>query len=124
VSPDPGTEREIVLICGSRNWTEPEAIRSRIRELDQQIIIVHGNAPGVDRWAARWATSLGLHTARVSARHSAWASACVSARHSARDSARDSAWAILTRDLIGTTHGYTQEHHDLLMEPWNRVMAA
>lgn len=37
------------------------------------------------------------------------------------DAARDAAWALITRDLIGT-EGYTQEHYDLITTPWRKVI--
>lgn len=37
-----------VLICGSRNWRDYEAILTRIEELPPDAVIVHGGAPGAD----------------------------------------------------------------------------
>ena len=37
-----------VLICGSRNWSDYEAILTRIEELPSDAVIVHGGAPGAD----------------------------------------------------------------------------
>ncbi|MDF3280450.1 hypothetical protein [Gordonia sp. N1V] len=78
-------------------------------------------------WDAAWdaARAAAWGAARDAARAAAWAAARDAAWGAARDAAwgaaRDAAWALVTRDLIGT-NGYTQEHYDLLTEPWRQVM--
>lgn len=48
-----------VIVCGSRKWTDREAISSRLFDLGPSII-VHGNAAGADRIAGQEAQKLGL----------------------------------------------------------------
>lgn len=50
-----------VVITGSRNWTDAEPIRRRLAQLPAGSIVMHGDAPGADRLAARIARDLG-HT--------------------------------------------------------------
>lgn len=54
-----------VLICGSRNWDDPEAIAAEIDRLPSDTIIVHGGCPtGADAMADALARARGL-TVRV-----------------------------------------------------------
>ena len=73
-----------------------------------------------------------LYASRDASRAAAWDAARYAAWDASRDASRAAsraaAWAAsraalatITRDLIGK-HGYTQEHHDLLMEPWRKVI--
>ena len=55
------------LFCGSRNWTNRDAIASVIRELPENSIVIHGGARGADRLAAAAAHAQGVHTAIVAA---------------------------------------------------------
>ena len=51
------------IVCGSRDWPDNEAIRRCIEELAQTCpgaVIMHGDAPGADRAAAKAAQSAGL----------------------------------------------------------------
>lgn len=41
-----------VLVCGSRDWTDREAIWHRISRLRAGSTVIHGNARGADRIAA------------------------------------------------------------------------
>ena len=49
-----------VIVCGSRKWTDREAITNRLFELPSHATIVHGNAKGADRIAGQEAEKLGL----------------------------------------------------------------
>jgi hypothetical protein len=40
-----------VLICGSRDWPDPEAVARRVGELPDGTIVIAGEARGVDTWA-------------------------------------------------------------------------
>lgn len=87
-------------------------------------------------WAAGDAAGDAVWAARDAARDAAWdavwaaagAAAWDAARDAARDAdqaaagdaARDAAWALSTRDLIGTGN-YTQDHYDTLTGPWVSV---
>lgn len=52
-----------VLVCGSRNWHDPEAIYGKLRELDASSWeVIHGGARGADVMADRAASRLGLAT--------------------------------------------------------------
>lgn len=49
-----------VIICGSRTWTDVDAIRALLKTLPPDSVIVHGAAPGADTIAGREAHALGL----------------------------------------------------------------
>ena len=50
-----------ILFCGDRLWEEEELIRLVLEGYDPETtIIVHGNAPGADRIAARLAYNMGF----------------------------------------------------------------
>lgn len=49
-----------VIVCGSRKWTDREAIANRLFDLPVDSVIVHGAAPGADSIAHQEAQKLGL----------------------------------------------------------------
>jgi hypothetical protein len=53
----------IVLVCGTRGWTDADAIERRLRQLAgttlRRITLIHGDARGADRLAAGIATGWG-----------------------------------------------------------------
>lgn len=49
-----------VIVCGSRAWTDRDAIANRLFDLPTDTIIVHGAAHGADRIAGQEAEKLGL----------------------------------------------------------------
>jgi YspA, cpYpsA-related SLOG family len=49
-----------VLICGDRNWTDRRRIGWYLKTLPIGSVVIHGNAPGVDRIADELARELGL----------------------------------------------------------------
>ncbi len=49
-----------VLVCGSRDWSRPGAIRERLAELPRGTVVMHGGARGADRMAGTIAAGLGL----------------------------------------------------------------
>jgi hypothetical protein len=49
-----------VLICGDRNWTDRRRIGWYLNTLPVGSVVIHGNAPGVDRIAAELARELGF----------------------------------------------------------------
>lgn len=51
---------EVVLICGSRTWTDRRAIGLIVCDLDRDTIIVHGGAQGADMLADQAAVLWGL----------------------------------------------------------------
>jgi hypothetical protein len=60
----------IVLVCGSRTWTDADVIRRRLGQLrgyHGDIIVITGGAPGADTIAASVAYRLGLHVATMPA---------------------------------------------------------
>ena len=61
------TVAPIVLVCGSRSWTDPDPIRRRLAPLPATAIVLHGDAPGADRLAGRLARERGLHVAAMPA---------------------------------------------------------
>ena len=50
----------IVLICGSRNWTNKDLIKQEILGLEGVTKIIHGACRGADYLAGEVATELGL----------------------------------------------------------------
>lgn len=51
-----------ILVTGSREWDDLQAIRSELRKAAgdaSEVILVHGGAHGADQIAARWAYNLG-----------------------------------------------------------------
>ncbi len=50
----------LVLVCGSRSWSNPVLIRDRLRELPRGARIIHGGARGADTMAALYARALGI----------------------------------------------------------------
>jgi hypothetical protein len=48
-----------VIVCGSREWTDREAIADRLFDLPPGSTIVHGGAKGADRIAAQEGQKLG-----------------------------------------------------------------
>lgn len=53
-----------VLVTGSRDWTDRQMVANALHEQrmldpDQRIIVVHGNARGLDALAAWWANATG-----------------------------------------------------------------
>lgn len=49
-----------VICCGSREWTNREAIANRLFDLPTDTVIVHGCAKGADRIAGEEGAKLGL----------------------------------------------------------------
>lgn len=49
-----------VIVCGSRKWTDRDAIANRLFDLPTDAVIVHGCAHGADRMAGQEAEKLGL----------------------------------------------------------------
>lgn len=53
-----------VLVCGSRDWPDPDMIRARLNLFPFRCEIIHGGARGADHWAGVFANALG-HEERV-----------------------------------------------------------
>ena len=49
-----------VLVCGSRDWTDYEAIQKRLSHLPYPVEIIEGGARGADKLARKAAAELGL----------------------------------------------------------------
>lgn len=56
-----------VIVCGSRDWRDPEPIRARLRQLPPDTVIVHGACRGADLMAGFVAQRLGLRVEPVPA---------------------------------------------------------
>lgn len=57
----------IVVVCGSRDWADAQAVVDRVKALPSGTIVIQGDAPGVDR-TARWAAhQAGFHCATMRA---------------------------------------------------------
>jgi hypothetical protein len=55
------SNRKMVLVCGSREWANGEAVTEKLAELDPSSwVIEHGGADGADQHARRAAAVLGL----------------------------------------------------------------
>ena len=50
----------LVLVCGSRNWSDIHAIRMRLVKLPPSSVIIHGKAPGADTIAGWLAEDFGF----------------------------------------------------------------
>lgn len=52
----------IVLVCGSRNWADESRIADRLAEfaVEDEVVVLHGDARGADRMAARIAWRYGF----------------------------------------------------------------
>ncbi len=59
---------QVVLFCGSREWTDRARIRADLERLPEGSVVIEGGAPGADRIAREEAEALGLHVATVRAR--------------------------------------------------------
>lgn len=53
------SDRTAVLVTGSREWTEPLVIASRLAGYPSGTILLHGGARGADTMAANWARVRG-----------------------------------------------------------------
>ena len=49
-----------VLICGSRFFTDIEAVRALVATFPPDTVVIHGAAPGADSYAAACARMVGL----------------------------------------------------------------
>jgi hypothetical protein len=49
-----------VIVCGSRKWTDRDAIANRLFDLPIDTVVVHGAAAGADHIAGQEAQKLGL----------------------------------------------------------------
>lgn len=61
-----------VLVCGSRGWTDWEAVRSRVLELPRHAIVIEGDADGADKMARYAAEDAGLFWAEVPCKDVHW----------------------------------------------------
>lgn len=54
----------IVLVCGSRNWTDKDTLNARLDQLSKHDLrIIHGGAKGADKMGYHWAFYHGVkHT--------------------------------------------------------------
>lgn len=62
----------VVLICGSRDWTDWEAVRDAVDNLPEGAIVIEGEARGVDKMARIAAHNRGLFVAEVPCEDSHW----------------------------------------------------
>lgn len=49
-----------LLVCGSRDWTNRQAIRRELTPLSKNTVVIHGFSRGADRIAGEIAYGLGL----------------------------------------------------------------
>ena len=50
----------VVLVCGSRDWTDDQAIFKRLSKLPDGTTVIHGACSGADSLAGKIAKKLGL----------------------------------------------------------------
>jgi hypothetical protein len=55
----------VALFCGSRSWTDREAIRRDVASLPAESIVLEGGGAGAERIARSAAEERGLHVATV-----------------------------------------------------------
>jgi len=48
---------QLVLVCGSRDWNDPDAIEDRLNALPHGVRLIVGGAKGADSMAERWGYS-------------------------------------------------------------------
>ena len=99
-----------------------EAILERVRNLtgkEAKALSAAWESQDVS-WDVSWdATRVAIRADALRDDRGAQAAAQVAAR----DAARDAVMALSVRDLIGSDqHGFTQEHYDTLVGPWESVM--
>jgi hypothetical protein len=58
-----------VLCCGDRNWSNEKVIEQALAKLSSAVTIIHGDAPGADSIAGRYAARFGYD---VEAYPAAW----------------------------------------------------
>lgn len=58
---------EVVLVCGSREWVDPDPIRQLLGTLPPKSLVVHGDQYGADRLSGYLARDAGIHVAAVPA---------------------------------------------------------
>lgn len=73
----------VALFCGSRGWSDREAIRRDLRALPDLSVVIEGGAQGADRIARFEATQLGLHVATMPALWSLYGKAAGPRRNAA-----------------------------------------
>lgn len=49
-----------VLIYGSRDWWDQNAVRDVVMALPEDAVVIHGGASGADRLVGKWAKARGL----------------------------------------------------------------
>lgn len=62
-----GTDRMLVLACGSVRWSDPEKIRKRLEELPEDTFLVHGDIGSADNHIQKVWRSLGRRSAKLKA---------------------------------------------------------
>lgn len=63
-------EPDLVLVCGSRTWSDGAVIRRRLEQLPRGAVVMHGGARGADRIAGQLAETLGFEVREMRARWS------------------------------------------------------
>lgn len=58
----------IVIVCGSRDWKDSDAIRIELAKLPLDTLVIHGDARGADKLAGEVAIGLGLRVKAVPAK--------------------------------------------------------
>lgn len=97
-------EAPVALFCGSRDWSDCEAIRRELRSLPAGSIVIEGGARGADRIAREEARSLGLHVASVPALWSRFGRSAGPRRNEAMLRLRPDVVHAFTLGTRGTAH--------------------
>jgi hypothetical protein len=70
-----------VLICGSRNWPDRDAVTRRVVDLPKGSLVISGGARGADTWAAEAAEDIGYFVAEMRVAKAHWRTHGKSAGH-------------------------------------------
>ena len=97
-----------VLVCGSRDWTDFDAIANRLTALPgehEEITVIHGGAPGADTMARRAARLLRFEVRAFPADWRTWGKRAGFIRNVAMlDEQPDLVIAFQLNDSRGTQH--------------------
>jgi hypothetical protein len=95
---------EVVLVCGSREWEDADAIRERLRKLPKDSVVIAGGARGADKLAAEIAAELGYHVAVCMAQWDRYGGAAGRRRNHAMLQLRPTLVIAYTLGTPGTQH--------------------
>lgn len=96
--------RVVVMISGSRHWSDVEAIRAQIAQLPPGVLLIHGaSATGADAIADRIARQLGIAVERFPAEWNRYGKRAALMRNQEMVDRADRLIAFPAADSRGTT---------------------